>query len=156
MSRPLLSVIMSAYNMATFVREALESALAQTWENLEVIVVDDGSSDDTARQVRAIEDDRVRCYDEPHRGHAAAANTGIAAAAGSYVAFLDADDLWAPTKIETHMRFHEQHPEVDMTFSLSSIVRENSPVTTTSPCSPSRTASPSRRISTITLSPYSV
>ncbi|HUG81739.1 MAG TPA: glycosyltransferase [Bryobacterales bacterium] len=125
MSRPLLSVIVSAYNMATFVRESLESALAQTWENIEVIVVDDGSSDDTARQLRAIEDDRLRCYYEPHRGHAAAVNTGIAAAAGSYVAFLDADDLWAPAKIETHLRFHEQHPEADMTFSLSSTIDEH-------------------------------
>ena len=79
MSRPLLSVIMSAYNVAPFIREALESALAQTWENLEVIVVDDGSSDDTPRQLRAIEDDRVRCYYEPHRGHAPAANGAIAA-----------------------------------------------------------------------------
>lgn len=124
MSGPLVSVITPTYNVASFVRQSVESALAQTWENLEVIVVDDGSSDDTPSRLRAIRDQRVRCYYETHRGQAAAMNTGIAAAKGSYIAFLDGDDLWAPAKIETHLQFHQHHPEVDMTFSLSSTIDE--------------------------------
>jgi glycosyltransferase involved in cell wall biosynthesis len=103
----------------------VESALAQTWENLEVIVVDDGSSDDTGARLKAIGDQRLRCYREPHRGQAAAANAGIAAAGGSYIAFLDGDDRWMSTKIETHVRFHERHPDIDMTFSLSSTIDEH-------------------------------
>jgi len=124
MREPLVSVITATYNIASFVQESVKSALAQTWENLEVIVVDDGSSDDTPRLLRAIGDRRLRCCFEPHRGQAAAINTGIAAAQGSYIAFLDGDDLWMPTKIETHMRFHRDNPEADMTFSLSSTIDE--------------------------------
>ena len=124
MPKPLVSVITPAYNVGSFIRQSVESALAQTWENLEVIVIDDGSSDDTGTRLNAIGDQRVRYYREPHRGQAAAANTAIAAADGSYIAFLDGDDLWMSTKIETHLQLHQQHPEVDMTFSLSSTIDE--------------------------------
>ena len=125
MREPLVSVITATYNVASFVRQSVESALFQTWENIEVIVVDDGSRDDTPRCLREIGDSRFRCYFETHRGQAAAINTGVAAAQGSYIAFLDGDDLWMPAKIETHLRFHRDHPEVAMTFSLSSTIDEH-------------------------------
>ena len=123
-SRSLVSVITTTYNVAPFVRQSVESALAQTWKNLEVIVVDDGSTDDTPTQLKAIEDPRVRCYYRAHEGQAAAANAGIELATGAYVAFLDGDDLWMPGKVEAHLRFHEDHPRADMTFSLSSTIDE--------------------------------
>jgi glycosyltransferase involved in cell wall biosynthesis len=98
---PLVSVIIPAYNAAPFIREAVESALAQTYETLEVIVVDDGSRDETAALVEALcaRDPRVRLLRQANAGVAAARNRAIAASRGSLIAPLDADDLWHPEKI---------------------------------------------------------
>jgi glycosyltransferase involved in cell wall biosynthesis len=100
---PLVSVIIPAYNCARFIREALDSALAQDYPALEVIVVDDGSTDDTG----AILDSygaRIRLLSQPNRGCAAARNAGVAHARGKYIAFLDGDDVWRPSKISYQMR----------------------------------------------------
>jgi glycosyltransferase involved in cell wall biosynthesis len=97
-----VSVIVPAYNAAGTLDNTLRSARAQTYTDLEIVVVDDGSTDST-RQIahrHASEDLRVRVIECPHRGPSAARNSGISAAAGSLVAPLDADDLWRPTKIE--------------------------------------------------------
>lgn len=101
----LVSVIVPAYNASTTIAETLASALRQTFENIEVIVVDDGSSDDTAIIVERFmaRDGRVRLIRQANGGVARARNAGIAAAKGAYVAPLDADDLWHPTKIEKQL-----------------------------------------------------
>ncbi len=102
MSEPLVSVVIPAYNASRFIRRTLDSVRNQTYSELEIIVVDDGSTDDTARLVAdfARLDDRLRLVSTENRGVAAARNTGIALSKGHFVAFLDADDLWHPTKIE--------------------------------------------------------
>jgi hypothetical protein len=99
---PLVSLIIPAYNAAAFIERTLNSARAQTHANLEIIVVDDGSTDSTRELVlKAIDSDsRIRIVSTANQGVAAARNTGIAEAAGPYLAFLDADDLWHPCKIE--------------------------------------------------------
>lgn len=98
----LVSVIMPAYNASRFIREAVQSALGQSHRNIELIVVDDASSDDTAEVVRrevAI-DGRVRLLDNRFgKGAAGARNTAIEQARGRYIAFLDADDVWYPEKV---------------------------------------------------------
>ena len=101
-SRPLVSVVIAAHDAADFIGEALGSALAQTYTPLEVIVVDDGSTDATAEVVQALaaSDPRVRLIRMENRGPAAARNRAVAAAAGELIAPLDADDLWAPDKLE--------------------------------------------------------
>jgi GT2 family glycosyltransferase len=97
MSRmPRFSVIIPAFNAATTVSSAIGSALAQTRQDLEVIVIDDGSSDATGEIVGRIADPRVRLITQSNRGLPAARNAGIAAARGEYVAFLDSDDLLLP------------------------------------------------------------
>jgi glycosyltransferase involved in cell wall biosynthesis len=102
---PLVSVIMPAYNAERTLPDALDSALRQTYERLEVVVVDDGSTDGTRQILReyADRDPRVtyRCQD--HAGPASARNRGIRAARGEYVAFLDADDLWLKDKLALQM-----------------------------------------------------
>jgi glycosyltransferase involved in cell wall biosynthesis len=100
--QPLTSVVIPAYNAEPFIERTLRSALRQTHTNLEVIVVDDGSTDKTRAIAEAVatEDDRVRIISVPNGGVAKARNIGIAGAKGEFVAFLDADDLWHPTKIE--------------------------------------------------------
>lgn len=102
-SQPLVSVVMPAYNAARYIEEAIRSVLNQSWSSLEVVVVNDGSKDDTARIARAIGDDRVRVIDQANAGVSNARNTGIDAAYGDFIAFLDADDALDPRAIELKM-----------------------------------------------------
>ncbi|MBY5699916.1 glycosyltransferase family 2 protein [Rhizobium leguminosarum] len=101
-SEPLVSVVIPAFNASRYIERTLRSAGRQTYRNLEIIVINDGSTDDTAKVVEqvALEDSRIRLLSTANRGVAAARNTGIQEAAGWFVAFLDADDLWHQTKIE--------------------------------------------------------
>jgi glycosyltransferase involved in cell wall biosynthesis len=119
-----ISVIIPAYNVADFVREAVDSALAQTRLDIEVIVVDDGSTDGSADTLGDLDDPRLRVIRENHGGSAAARNAGLRLASGELVAFLDADDRWAPQNLERQSAFLENYPEVDMTFGHSLVVDE--------------------------------
>jgi glycosyltransferase involved in cell wall biosynthesis len=108
-----VSVVIPIYNYGRFLREALDSALAQTYPPLEVIVVDDGSTDDTP-QVLAGYGDRIRAIRQDNHGVGAARNTGIAAARGEYIAFLDSDDIWRPGKLESEMARFAADPELGL------------------------------------------
>ena len=110
MSRPLVSVVIAAYNAASFLPETLETALGQSYPNREVIVVDDGSTDDTRARIERYRA-RVRYLRRAHGGLAAARNTGLRVAAGDYIALLDADDLWHPDKLATQVEVAGRHPE---------------------------------------------
>lgn len=123
---PVVSVVMGVYNVAPFVKAAVRSALTQTLEDIEVIVVDDGSSDSTVQVVREISDPRLRLIENEHRGASATLNTGVAAARAPYVAFLDGDDVWLPERLRRHLEFMDARPEADLTFSLSKMIDENS------------------------------
>ena len=104
---PRVSVVVATYNYARFLGGALQSALGQTFRDLEAIVVDDGSTDDTAAVVRPfLADGRVRYVRTDHRGQPQAKNTGVRLARAPLVAFLDADDLWLPAKLERQLRDH--------------------------------------------------
>ncbi len=100
---PLVSAVVPAFNAEATIRATLDSILAQTFAGLEVIVVDDGSTDATVDVVRQIEDPRVRLVEQPNGGAAAARNLGIHHARGDWVAFLDSDDLWLPHKLERQL-----------------------------------------------------
>ena len=97
-----VSIIIPAYNAAAFVRDTIDSALAQTHPDIEVIVVDDSSTDDTP-QVLAEYGDRIRVHRQPNAGVAGARNTGAQLATGDWVSFLDADDVWAPRKVAAQL-----------------------------------------------------
>ncbi len=119
MTEPLVSVIVPAYNAERYIERTLRSALDQTYRELEVIVVDDGSTDDTAAVVEAVKatDKRVQLIRQENAGVAAARNAAIAAASGRYVAPLDADDLWCPTKIASQVRRMENAgPDAGMVY----------------------------------------
>jgi glycosyltransferase involved in cell wall biosynthesis len=107
----LVSAVIPAYNYARFVAGAITSVLEQTYPALECIVVDDGSTDET-RAVLETFGDRIRVVYQENRGLSAARNTGIAAARGRYIAFLDADDRWRPGKVERQVRWLQSHPDV--------------------------------------------
>jgi glycosyltransferase involved in cell wall biosynthesis len=138
---PRVSVVIPAYNAAETLREAIDSVLGQTLRDLEVVVVDDGSTDATASMVHDY-DSRVRCITTPNRGVSAARNTGIAESTGELVAFLDADDLWKPGKLERQIELLESRPEAGVsttgalrvTTSLEPVREERPRIITGDPC----------------------
>lgn len=102
---PLVSVIIPTFNRAGLLQRAIESVREQTYQNLEIIVVDDASTDDTMQVVANIKDNRIRYVRHTcNRGGSAARNTGIHEATGDYIAFLDDDDEWEPQKTEEQLR----------------------------------------------------
>ncbi|MEM6256035.1 MAG: glycosyltransferase [Cyanobacteria bacterium P01_D01_bin.156] len=106
-----VSVIVPLYNKAKFVRRTVDSILAQTMADFEVIVVDDGSTDDGRTIVSGIDDSRIRLVHQANQGPGAARNRGLALANGNYIAFLDADDEWLPNFLETTLNHLKQHPD---------------------------------------------
>ena len=101
---PIVSVIIPVYNRSSSIARSVESVLAQTFQDFEIIVIDDGSTDQTCEVVRKLGDGRVRlvCHDT-NLGAASARNTGMLAATGKYIAWLDSDDEWLPEKLETQL-----------------------------------------------------
>lgn len=107
---PLVSVILPTYNRAYIIDRAIKSVLDQTFTYLELIVVDDGSTDNTEEVVNSFKDPRIRflCH-ETNRGASAARNTGIKASVGEYIAFNDSDDEWLPTKLEKQVKVFQEN-----------------------------------------------
>jgi glycosyltransferase involved in cell wall biosynthesis len=109
-SPPRISVILPTYNRAWILGEAVDSVLNQDYANLELIVVDDGSTDDTASLI-ATYADRITVICQANRGVSAARNAGIRAASGELIALLDSDDTWLPGKVTAQASFFETHPD---------------------------------------------
>jgi glycosyltransferase involved in cell wall biosynthesis len=120
-----LSVIIPAYNVAEYITDSICSALAQTFSDLEVIVVDDGSTDATYEMAASVKSDRLRIIRQTNAGPAVARNTGIRAAQGEYIGFLDADDLWYPDKAQRHLEVMQRLQDVDLTFAWWRVIDEN-------------------------------
>lgn len=112
---PRVSVVIPAFNSAAYIGCALRSVLEQTYRDYEVIVVDDGSTDDTKTVVSGLLGP-IRYLSQRNQGPAAARNAGVAAAAGELICFLDADDSWLPEKLAIQTRFMDQHPAVGLLF----------------------------------------
>lgn len=117
MSLPKVSVIIPTYNYGAYIREAIQSVLDQSFANFEVIVVDDGSTDNTADVVSGFSDTRIKYVRQENRGLPSARNTGIRESSGSLLAFLDADDKYHPLKLEAQERLLEKNPSIGVTYS---------------------------------------
>lgn len=111
---PLVSVVIPAFEASRFLREALDSVLAQSYRPLEILVVDDGSTDDTGAIARTYVE--VRYFRQERAGAGAARNVGVNMSRGAYIAFLDADDVWLPEKLKQQTRALEEDPALDMVF----------------------------------------
>ena len=111
----LVTVIIPAHNSGPYIAPALDSILAQKHRPIEILVVDDGSADATVETVRGYAPE-VRVIEQGQRGHPAARNTGIRAAAGEFLAFLDHDDLWNSDKLELQIASFERNPALDLVF----------------------------------------
>ena len=113
--QPLVSVIIPAYNCAEFVSHAIDSVLKQNYENKEIIVVNDGSTDDTPDVLESF-GDQITVVNKENGGAPTARNAGLRIARGKYIAFLDADDLWFDGKLTMQVRYLEEHPDVGMVY----------------------------------------
>ena len=124
-AEPLVSVVIPAHNAAATIHETVSSVLQQTFANLEVLVIDNASTDATAAVVAGIDDGRVRCISFAQAGASFARNQGIGHARGRYVALLDADDLWLPDKIAEQLDAFENNPEAGLVFCWCDSVDEH-------------------------------
>ena len=125
---PLISVIIPTYNRCTLLGRAIRSVLAQSYSNIEVIVVDDASDDDSGAVIREFTDNRlIYVLHDRNKGGAEARNTGIKAAKGHYIAFQDSDDEWMPDKLEKQMQvFNSADKEIGVVYCGFFYVRDNS------------------------------
>jgi glycosyltransferase involved in cell wall biosynthesis len=131
---PLVSVITPTYNRASLLPLAVRSVLEQTHANLEMIVVDDGSTDDTPRVLEALRTDgRVITHRQTNSGQSVARNAGLQLARGNFVCFLDSDNLWFPDKLERQLAYLAEHPEIDVCYGEMQRIDENGTVIGTRP-----------------------
>lgn len=129
---PLISVVIPAYNAEAFIGEALESVMAQSYRPLEVIVVDDGSTDNTGGVVeqfagKAAAEFEVRYVRQQNGGPSRARNAGIKAAQGEFIALLDADDQWCQSKLQLQMELFERNESIDLVFCNVRFIRNGKP-----------------------------
>jgi len=111
----LVSVILAVYNGEKYIEAAIESILEQTYTPIEILVINDGSKDDTEKTIQKYLP-KIRYFSRPHQGQPAAQNFGISISTGSFLSFLDADDLHMPEKTFLQLQFLENKPEVDAVF----------------------------------------
>jgi glycosyltransferase involved in cell wall biosynthesis len=121
---PRVTAAITTYNRASFVVAAVESALAQTYVDFEVLVVDDGSTDETERALQEYEG-RIRYHRQENAGRAAARNTALRIAAGEFVAFLDSDDLWLPDKLAREVEALDAHPSAGLVHGHVEMIGDN-------------------------------
>ncbi|MXP10398.1 glycosyltransferase family 2 protein [Pseudoblastomonas halimionae] len=125
MTNPKMSVVMPVYNVEAYVAEAIQSVLAQTFTDFELIIVDDGGQDGSMDIVRSFYDKRIRIVTQSNRGLAGARNTGIAEARAPYIALLDSDDRWHPEKLRLHYVHLEADKSIGVSFSGSRMIDQS-------------------------------
>lgn len=112
MKQPLVSVIMPAYNAAAYISEAIQSVLDQTYQNWELLIVNDGSKDDTETKVKAFEDPRIHYFKQENQGVSAARNLALQNMKGDFFCFLDADDAYPPKSIEARLKVFNESDDI--------------------------------------------
>lgn len=119
-----VTVIIPAYNAMTYLPETIQSVLQQTFTDFEVLIVDDGSSDKIIEWANNLIDKRIKLISQLNQGVSSARNTAINLAKGEYLAFLDADDLWQPTKLEKQVQFLDSNPNVGLVATWATLTDE--------------------------------
>lgn len=122
---PCVSVIMPVYNVQAYVAEAIQSVLDQTFIDFELIIVDDGGTDDSIAICKSFDDSRIRIVHQENRGLAGARNSGIAEARGRFIALIDSDDRWLPEKLSLHVIHLENNPQVGVSYCPSRFIDQH-------------------------------
>ncbi len=133
---PTISIIIPAYNAATTILETIASVQQQTFSDFELIVINDGSTDRTLEVLQSIKDERLQIFSYENGGVSTARNRGISQASGEFIAFLDADDLWTPDKLELQLAALQQHLEAGVAYSWTYFVEEKEGSRFFYPCQP--------------------
>jgi glycosyltransferase involved in cell wall biosynthesis len=124
-NKPLVSVVMPSYNHAAYIHQAIESVLEQTYPNLELLITDDGSSDDTINVIRRFNDPRIKLHIfEQNKGACLATNDGIERAKGEFICIINSDDFWCQDKIEQQLKIFEEKPYLAAVFAYANFVDE--------------------------------
>ena len=124
-SNPLVSIIMPAYNAAEYIAEAIESVLIQNYRNFELIIVDDGSTDNTKDIIAGFKDEKIKYFYKENAGAASARNLAMKESKGDFLITLDADDMMAPDFIAKHLQQFEKHPETDLVYCDDYLIDED-------------------------------
>lgn len=125
-SNPKISVIIPSYNHAQFVGEAINSVLQQTFQDFEILIIDDGSSDNSVAIIQTIDDPRIKfLVNEENHGAVYTTNKMIELASGDYMALLNSDDMWEPAKLEKQIRFLEENKNYGAVFTQAKIIQED-------------------------------
>ena len=125
MKTPIVSVVMPVYNTAKYVQGAIDSVLAQSFTDFELLIIDDAGSDHSMELCRSYDDPRIRIISQQNRGLAGARNTGIRNARGQFIALLDSDDLWEPQKLERHVAHLRRNPRIGISFAASTMIDDD-------------------------------
>lgn len=122
----LVSVIIPAYNAEKTIKETIQSVLNQTLTDFEIIIINDGSQDGTLDVISRISDPRIKIFSYPNSGGQVSRNRGMKQATGEYLAFLDADDLWTPDKLDAQFKALQQNPQAAVAYSWTNRINESS------------------------------
>jgi glycosyltransferase involved in cell wall biosynthesis len=122
---PLVSIVMAAYNAADYIARAIESVLIQNYRNFELIIVDDGSTDQTADVVRSFKDEPIKYFFKEYGGSASARNFALKKSSGSFIVMLDSNDMMTPDFISRHLQEFEKKPEADLIYCDDCLIDEN-------------------------------
>ncbi|QIR40370.1 glycosyltransferase [Tolypothrix sp. PCC 7910] len=121
---PLISVVIPVYNGETTIKQTIESVLTQTFSDFELIIINDGSQDNTLTIIQSLSDNRIQIFSYPNAGLPVSRNRGLSHAVGKYVSFIDADDLWTNDKLESQLKILENNPAADIAYSWTDYIDE--------------------------------
>jgi len=128
MKNQIVSVIMPTYNRENYLRYAIDSVLNQTYKNLELHIIDDGSTDGTRDLVNSYDDNRIKYYHQGNRGQSVARNVGIKNASGKFICFLDSDNLWKLDKLERQIKLMDENRDYQIIYGENEIINEDGQV----------------------------
>ncbi|MGG6293241.1 glycosyltransferase family 2 protein [Leptolyngbya sp. AN02str] len=131
---PTVSVVIPAYNAMAYLPETLASVLNQTWTDCEVLIINDGSTDGITEWATTVTDPRVRFMHQENGGVSRSRNLGIAQSQGTYIAFVDADDLWLSTKLEKQLQCFQHNPTLGLVYTWTQLIDELGTPTRTTIC----------------------
>ena len=121
-----ISVIIPVFNGEATIRETIDSIVNQTFRDIEIIIINDGSTDATLETIKEISDSRIKIFSYSNAGLSASRNRGISQATGEYISFIDADDLWTPDKLELQWQALQQNPQAAVAYSWTDYIDESS------------------------------
>lgn len=128
MKNPTVSVVMTTYNRDKYISTTVESVLNQTFQDFELIIIDDGSTDNTFEIIKSFDDKRIKYYYQNNAGQNPARNAGITLSNGQYVAMIDSDDIWDQNKLKKQVEILDKHPDIGLVYCGTVFIDENDKV----------------------------